>query len=100
MAVTVLEQCPSCRGTGEIKSSIMLVDDIENNLNYLVQEQNEKSLSLSVHPYIAAYLTKGFNSIQMKWFMKYRQWVKVKPTKSFHLMKYQFYNKAGDEIKN
>jgi ribonuclease G len=100
MEVTVLEQCPACKGTGEIKSSIMLVDEIENNLNYLIQEQNEKYLSLTVHPYIAAYLTKGMKSIQMKWFLKYRRWVKIEPSKHFHLMKYQFVNKNGEEIKN
>lgn len=100
MAVTVLEKCPSCDGTGEIKSSIMLVDDILNNLSYLIQEQNEKYLTLSVHPYIAAFLTKGFNSLQMQWFWKYRRWIRVQPVKNFPLMKYQFYNKNGEEIKN
>jgi ribonuclease G len=100
MLVTVLEQCPVCSGTGEVKSSMMLVDDIENNLNYLIQDQNEKNLSLGVHPYIEAYLKKGVNSIQMKWFMKYKQWIKIRTIKNFHLLQYQFFNKNNDEIKS
>ena len=99
MAVSVLEQCPTCRGTGEVKSSMMVIDEIENNLNYLIQDQNEKNISLGVHPFIASYLTKGMNSIQMKWFLKYNRWVKVKAVKQFHLMQYQFYNKNLEEIK-
>jgi ribonuclease G len=99
MAVSVLEQCPTCLGTGEIKSTLSAIDEIENNLNYLIQDQNEKKISLGVHPYIAAYLTKGFQSIQMKWYMKYNRWVKIKPLKHFHLMQYQFYNKNMEEIK-
>ncbi len=100
MNITVLEQCPVCGGSGKIRSSIMLVDDIVNNLNYLIQEQNEKGLTLTVHPYLYAYLTKGFNSVQMQWFLRYKQWIKIKPMKNFHLLEFHFYNKNSDEIKN
>lgn len=98
MAVSVLEQCPTCHGTGEIKSSMMIIDEIENNLNYLIQDQNEKNISLGVHPYIAAYLTKGINSLQVKWLLKYNRWVKVIPMKRFHIMQFKFYNKNKEEI--
>ena len=99
MEIQVLEQCPVCGGTGKIKPSIMLVDDIENNLNYLIQEQNEKKLSITVHPFVHAYLTKGVNSIQLKWFLKYKTWIKVTPVTNYHLLEYHFYNKNGDELK-
>ncbi len=100
MTVPVLEQCPVCNGSGEIKSSYMLMDDIENNLNYLIQEQNENALTLSVHPYMAAYLTKGLRSIQVNWFLKYRRWIKIRAEKSYHLLEYQFFNGNNDVIKN
>jgi ribonuclease G len=100
MSVPVLEQCPVCRGSGEIKSSYMLMDDIENNLNYLIQEQNEQSLTLSVHPYVAAYLTKGIRSIQVNWYLKYKKWIKVRPAKGYHLLEYQFFNGNNDVIKS
>lgn len=100
MTVPVLEQCPVCNGSGEIKSSYMLMDDIENNLNYLIKEQNENALTLSVHPYMAAYLTKGLRSIQVNWFLKYRRWIKIRAEKSYHLLKYQFFNGNNDLIKN
>ncbi|HEY9116107.1 MAG TPA: Rne/Rng family ribonuclease [Bacteroidales bacterium] len=100
MSVPVLEQCPVCGGSGEIKSSSMLVDEIENNINYLIQDQNEKSLTLGVHPYIASHLTKGFNSLQMKWFFKYKKWIKISPMKQYHLLEYHFFKKNNDEIKS
>ena len=100
MMVPVLEQCPVCKGTGEVKSSMILLDDIENNLNYLIQDQNEKKLTLSVHPFVESYLKKGgFNSIQMKWFMKYKKWIRIKQMINFHLLQYQFINKSGEKIK-
>ena len=51
MNVQILEKCPACDGTGQIRPSILLTDDIENNLSYLIREQNEKKLSLVVHPF-------------------------------------------------
>ncbi len=99
MSVPVLEKCPVCNGTGEIKSSMMVVDEIENNLNYLIQDQNQKQLSLGVHPYIEAFLKKGFRKFQIKWFFKYKQWVKIREMRDFHFLEYQFYNKNNDIIK-
>jgi len=98
--VPVLEQCPVCNGSGEIKSSYMLLDDIENNVNYLIQEQNENKLTLAVHPYIAAYLTKGIRSIRINWFLKYRRWIKIRAVKTYHLLEYQFLNANNDIIKS
>ncbi len=100
MTVPVLEQCPACGGSGQIKSSYMLLDDIENNLNYLIQEQNEPSLTLTVHPFIVAYLSKGFPSIQFKWFLKYKKWIKIRPVRNYHLLEYKFLNGNSDVIKN
>ncbi|MBC8319820.1 MAG: Rne/Rng family ribonuclease [Bacteroidetes bacterium] len=99
MIVPVLEKCPTCNGTGEIKSSMILLDDIENNLNYLIHDQNEKMLTLCVHPYIDAFLTKSFMSTQMRWFLKYKKWIKIRPINDYQLMEYHFFNKNGDIIK-
>ena len=99
MIVPVLEKCPTCNGTGEIKTSMILIDDIENNLNYLVHDQNEKNLTLVVHSYIGAYLTKGLKSIQMRWYFKYHKWIKIRSEKDYKLMEFHFFNKNGDIIK-
>jgi ribonuclease G len=99
--VAILEKCPTCDGTGEIKPSILLTDEIENNINYLLQDQNESYLEVGVHPYTHAFIRqKGlFRSLQWKWFFKYRKWIPVMPVNSYHLLEYHFFNKAKDEIK-
>jgi ribonuclease G len=97
--VEILEKCPACGGSGKIKPSIILLDEIESNLRYLIQEQNEKSLSIRVHPFIFAYLTKGLFSIRLKWFFTYKKWIKVLPSNSYHFLEYRFFNKLDDEIK-
>ena len=99
MNVQILEKCPTCEGTGEIRPSVLLTDDIENNLSYLAREQNEKFLSLFIHPYVYAYLTKGLFSIQWKWYFRYKRWVHLTPQASYHFLEYHFFNKNEDEIK-
>ncbi len=96
--VTIQEECPACRGTGKIKSSSLLIDEIENNLRYLLLDQNENHITVQVHPFIHAYLTKGFFSIRKKWRWKYHKKINIKEAKSFHIMQYNFLNKNGDEI--
>lgn len=99
MNIEVLEKCPCCDGTGKIKPSILVVDEIENNISYLLREQNEKKLTLVVHPYLYSHLTKGLISQQLKWSLKYKKSIKIKQSSSNHLMEYSFLNSANDEIK-
>ena len=99
MNIETVEKCPVCDGSGEIKASIILIDDIENNIKYLLQKQNEKFLKMCIHPYIYAYLTKGLFSIRFKWFMKFGKWINIVPMSSYHFLEYRFFNKDDDEIK-
>lgn len=99
MNIVTNEKCPACDGTGEIKASIILMDDIENNLNYILNEQNERNIALCVHPYIEAYIKKGLISIQWKWFFKFSKWIKVKAIPSYYLTEFHFLNSKEEEIK-
>ncbi|MEN8225107.1 MAG: Rne/Rng family ribonuclease [Bacteroidota bacterium] len=100
MTIENLEQCPACAGTGKIKPSIIITDEIENNIRYLVQEQNEKQLSIEVHPFLHAFLTKGvLSSVRSKWQRKFGKKISVNKNSNFHLLEYHFYDKNGEELK-
>ncbi len=96
--IITTEICPSCGGTGKITSSILVADQIEKDLEYLVQKQNEKKIAISLHPYLYAYFTKGLVSRRMKWYMKYRVWVNLIQDSSLPITEYLFANKIGEEI--
>ena len=98
--IEVLETCPSCNGTGKVQPSILFVDQIENTLRFIIKEQNQKHITLNVHPYIEAYIKKGgwFRSVQWKWYREHKQWVKVQGLASQGFMEFKFFNKDGDEI--
>jgi ribonuclease G len=99
MNIQILEKCPVCNGTGESKAAILIVDEIENNLQYLLQEQNEKNLTITVHPFVHAQLTIGFPSMRMKWMWRYKQRINIKPSASHHFLEYHFFNSKNDELK-
>jgi len=99
MDVQILEKCPVCNGTGEIKPSILIIDEIENNLRYLILDQNERNLTITLHPFIYAYLTKGFISTLLKWRMNMKAKIRLKPETSHHFLEYHFFNKNNDELK-
>lgn len=99
MNIVTVEKCPTCGGSGEIQASILLMDQIESNMRYILKEQNEPSVTLCVHPYLEAYLTKGLISLRRKWSFKYKKTIKVRAVESYHFLEYHFLNKNEDEIK-
>ena len=99
MNIVTVEKCPTCGGSGEIQASILLMDQIESNMRYILKEQNEPSVTLCVHPYLEAYLTKGLISLRRKWSFKYKKKMKVRSVESYHFLEYHFLNKNEDEIK-
>jgi ribonuclease G len=97
--IETAEKCPSCGGTGEVQASVLLVDQIENNLRYVLREQNQPSVTIAVHPFIAAYLEKGIWSLRRKWRWHYKKPISVKQDASYNFLEYKFFNKNEDEIK-
>ena len=98
ITVETTEKCPSCRGTGEIKSPLLLIDEIETSLTVILEKIKTKKLILKVHPFIEAYLKKGFISIRFRWNMRYRICLKVVAIPSYHLLEYHFFDRYEDEI--
>ena len=63
MDVDVDENCPTCFGSGKIRSSILFTDQLERKIDRLVNKVGIKKFYLHVHPYVAAYINKGFISL-------------------------------------
>ncbi|MFD0766375.1 ribonuclease E/G [Mucilaginibacter lutimaris] len=99
MNIVTSEVCPACGGTGTIRPTVLLIDDIETNFNYILTEQNEKNITLCVHPYIEAYIKKGLFNRQMKWYFKYGQWIKVKSNPAYQITEFKFFSSKDEEIK-
>ncbi|MEL7118723.1 MAG: Rne/Rng family ribonuclease, partial [Bacteroidota bacterium] len=97
--INTAEVCPACNGTGKINASILLVDNIDRDLNFILQSRPKAKLTLKIHPYIEAYLTKGWSSMRIQWFKKHFKWIKVQADNDFHFMQYKFFDENDDEIR-
>jgi len=74
---------------GEVEAPIVLIDRIEASLTKIMEE-NKSGVALHAHSFVASHLTKGLSSIQVKWFLKYKKWIKIVPRDAFPYLKYQF----------
>jgi len=97
--VDTAEVCPTCGGTGKVNATILLTDDIERDLEFIMQSRPKSPLVLRVHPYLEAYLKKGLPSRQMRWFLKYNKWIRIMPNADYQLTDYRFYDGNDDEIR-
>jgi len=98
MTINTMEVCPSCEGTGKISSTLVLEDEIEKNLSYLIMQKHD-GLTIEVHPILYAYLTKGFPSKRRKWSWKFKQKIRIRPNSNYHLTEFHFFDKTDEEIK-
>ena len=98
VSINTSEVCPSCNGTGKVSPTLLLVDEIENRLNYLVTHQH-KNLVIAVHPYIYSHLTKGIFSINWKWNRKYKTRIRIKANSDYYLTEFHFFDSHEEEIK-
>ena len=73
-----------------------MIDEIENMLRYISKQLNAKNLTLTVHPFVHAYLTKGFFSIHRKWNGKYGK-IKLNRSDAYQFLEYRFF-KGEEEI--
>lgn len=96
------EQCPSCEGTGKVRSTHVLIEDIEKHVKYLTR-QSADTILLKVHPIVYSHLTKkpGFfkPSIAKTWNKIYGKF-EVQVDDNLGFLDYKFLVKeTGEEIK-
>jgi ribonuclease G len=98
------ETCPTCMGSGAVRSSSLITDDIENKLTYIIK-QGTNQLSLHVNPILFSHFTKtkgffGVNNLNKEWNKKLNAKIKIVEEPSYELISYTIHDSGtGDEIK-
>ena len=81
----------------DIEAPIKVVQRITQDMERIFKKDYKK-VTLNTHPFIAAFLTKGFPSVRSKWFLEHKKWVKVQPRDAYTYLEYHFFDKNGDKI--
>ena len=93
------ETCPVCKGSGKVSSSIIFVDELENYLAYIVSKTNHKEITLIVHPYVEAYINKGFfSNVRKRWSKTFKRKIKVEASTKYNFLEYHFFDAENEEI--
>ena len=98
MNIKTVEENPNNGNTEEVEAPIVLVNKMSEELKQLFKKDYNK-VTLNTHPFIAAFLTKGFPSVRTKWFLEHKKWVKIQPRDAYTYLEYHFFDKNGEKIK-
>ncbi len=98
ITIKTREACPSCNGSGEIEAPIVFVDQLKDKLEMLAQKKVLKEITLIAHPFVIAYLKRGFPSFQIRWSFKNRVILYLKENNAMSLLEYSFLNSKGQRI--
>ncbi len=92
------EENPDGNGGEDIEAPIKVIERINQELEQILKKDYKK-VTLNTHPFIAAFLSKGFPSVRSKWFLEHKKWVKIQPRDAYTYLEYHFIDKDGNEIK-
>ena len=81
----------------EVEAPIKIVEKIKQDLERVIKKDYKK-VTLNTHPFIAAFLTKGFPSMRSKWYFEHKKWVKILPRDAYTYLEYHFKDKDGNII--
>ena len=81
----------------EIEAPIQIISHIESELENVLKIH--KKVVLNVHPFVAAYLQRGFPSMRSKWLFEHKKWIKIVPRDAYTFLEYHFFDKQGNEVK-
>ena len=98
MNIKTREDNPNGFKGEEVEAPINIVPKITHDLEQLLKKDYKK-VTLNTHPFIAAFLTKGFPSIRSKWFFEHKKWVKIQPRDAYTYLEYHFNDQNGKKIK-
>jgi ribonuclease G len=98
MDFNTAEVCPTCFGKGEIKSSILFMEELEKKINDVVNVFKVKKFKLYVHPYIAAFINQGLFSLKWKWKFQYSTGMRIIPDQKLGFLEYKFFDMDKNEL--
>lgn len=97
--ITTTETCPSCFGKGEIQPSLLFTDTLYEKLHYMIDDLGIKDFTLYVHPYVEAYLRKGWlSSLYRRWRRNLGVRFGLVPDQSLAYLQYRVVDKEGNAI--
>jgi ribonuclease G len=98
MNITTTEKNPDAV-EDSVEAPISLIDRLEYQIEKIALKKGKEKVYLHIHPFIAAYLTKGIFSLRYKWYKKHKVWINIIPRDAYTYLQYTFKSKDGKAIR-
>jgi len=98
MTIDVTEKCPTCDGRGTIGPSIMFTDNLKAAASNAIRDYKLTKMIIHVHPFVEAFMNRGWKSEADKWKKELNCRVIFKPISSLHFLEYKLLTSMGEEI--
>ena len=96
--IVTSETCPSCGGKGEVMPSLLFTDRLKDKLEYLINDLKVRDFIMYVHPFVDAYLKKGFFSLYRKWRREFGRNFKIMADQDLAYLQYRVIDNHKQEI--
>ncbi len=97
MNIKTREENPSNNSGNEVEAPIVLINKISEDIEGLINK-GRNNIYLNIHPFIAAYLEKGYPSVRLNWYFKHKSWIKIVPRDAYKYLEYRFLDENGKTI--
>tara|TARA_Y100000996_G_scaffold398590_1_gene366784 strand:+ start:894 stop:2453 length:1560 start_codon:yes stop_codon:yes gene_type:complete len=97
MNIKTREENPSNNSGNEVEAPIVLINKISEDIEGLINK-GRNNIYLNIHPFIAAYLEKGYPSVRLNWYFKHKIWIKIVPRDAYKYLEYRFLDENGKTI--
>jgi ribonuclease G len=95
--ITTTETCPSCFGKGEVQPSLLFTDTLFEKIEYVVNELGKTGFNVYVHPFVEAYLKKGWLlSLASRWRRQLGGKFKIYADQSLAYLQYRVIDSDGN----
>lgn len=97
--ITTEEACPSCNGHGTVRPSLLFTETLFSKLEYVCKELNLSNFILYVHPYVEAFIKKGWLlSLASKWKRQLGHNFRIVADQSLAYLEYKVIDKEGNVL--
>jgi ribonuclease G len=95
--IVTTETCPSCFGKGEVQPSLLFTDTLFEKIEYVVNELGKTGFNVYVHPFVEAYLKKGWlMSLASRWRRQLGGKFKIYADQSLAYLQYRVVDSEGN----
>ena len=85
----------------KVKAPFLVLEDINRSIEHVLNHKSNKNKSIYLHvdPFVAAYIKKGYPSLRLKWYLRYRKWIRVIAREQFHYLDFKLLDRSLNQLR-